>query len=187
MGTSLTVHPFASLARLPRPGCPRVLINLDHVGDFGRRPDDVILLGKCDDIVKKMCKELGWDAELEKLWKKTESTVVPESELDQKENKKDLDGIAANLGVEAEVEKLADKVGAALALGDVASRIQEKQSEVPTSTKSSVTPDAPLVVQGEKLPEPLNTAHSDTMTDAKLVLSKDKLEDNPNVKEEGKL
>ncbi|KIM40877.1 hypothetical protein M413DRAFT_445656 [Hebeloma cylindrosporum] len=76
MGTSLTVQPFASLAEMVDDSCPRVLINLDHVGDFGSRSDDVVLLGKCDDIVTKLCNELGWEDELLRLWDETEASVV---------------------------------------------------------------------------------------------------------------
>ena len=80
MGTSLTVHPFASLAGMVRDSCPRVLINLDHVGDFGSRADDVILLGKCDEIVTELCKELGWEKELVGLWEKTKASVLKDDE-----------------------------------------------------------------------------------------------------------
>jgi len=76
MGTSLTVHPFASLAGMVDHSCPRVLINLDHVGDFGSRTDDVVLLGKCDDVVRDLCKELGWENELTRLWAETEDSVI---------------------------------------------------------------------------------------------------------------
>ena len=76
MGTSLTVQPFASLAGLVKQSCPRVLINLDHVGDFGSRADDVILLGKCDEIVMELSKELDWEKELVQLWEKTEASVL---------------------------------------------------------------------------------------------------------------
>lgn len=78
MGTSLSVYPFASLAQRVDDSCPRVLINLDHVGDIGSRPDDVVLLGKCDDVVKDLCKELGWEDELTRLWNETEESVVSE-------------------------------------------------------------------------------------------------------------
>lgn len=74
MGTSLTVHPFASLVDLVPEDCPRVLINLDEVGDFNRQ-DDVILLGKCDDIVRDLCRELGWEEELERAWGATADSV----------------------------------------------------------------------------------------------------------------
>lgn len=74
MGTSLTVHPFASLVDLVPDDCPRVLINLVEVGDFDRR-DDVVLLGKCDEIVQELCRELGWEEELQKAWTATADSV----------------------------------------------------------------------------------------------------------------
>ncbi|KAG8214517.1 DHS-like NAD/FAD-binding domain-containing protein [Butyriboletus roseoflavus] len=74
MGTSLTVHPFASLVDLVPDDCPRVLINLDDVGDFDKQ-DDIILLGKCDDIVQELCCELGWGMELERAWAATADSV----------------------------------------------------------------------------------------------------------------
>ncbi|EIW59108.1 NAD-dependent deacetylase sirtuin-2, partial [Trametes versicolor FP-101664 SS1] len=72
IGTSLTVHPFASLTSLVPEGCPRVLINMDPAGDFGGRADDVTLLGRCDEIVRDLCRELGWEEELDREWGKTE-------------------------------------------------------------------------------------------------------------------
>ena len=85
MGTSLTVQPFASLAGMVRQSCPRVLINLDHVGDFGSRADDVILLGKCDEIVTELSKELGWEKELLQLWEQTEASVLKFEDDEPKE------------------------------------------------------------------------------------------------------
>ena len=76
MGTSLTVQPFASLAGMVKESCPRVLINLDLVGDFGSRADDVILLGKCDEIVTELSKELDWERELLRLWEQTKASVL---------------------------------------------------------------------------------------------------------------
>jgi len=109
MGTSLTVHPFASLAGMVDHSCPRVLINLDHVGDFGSRTDDVVLLGKCDDIVRDLCKELGWEDELARLWAETEDSVI--TELLPKENKptpskKDDVKEDALVGIEEQFTKL---------------------------------------------------------------------------------
>ncbi|ETW81909.1 hypothetical protein HETIRDRAFT_239296, partial [Heterobasidion irregulare TC 32-1] len=75
MGTSLTVHPFASLANRVPPDCPRVLINLDKVGNFGSQIDDVVLLGECDRIAKQLCVELGWEKELIDEWEATAGSV----------------------------------------------------------------------------------------------------------------
>ncbi|KAJ3510023.1 hypothetical protein NLJ89_g4905 [Agrocybe chaxingu] len=115
MGTSLTVHPFASLAQMVNKTCPRVLINLDHVGDFGARTDDVILLGKCDDVVQKLCKELGWEKELLALWDETEASVLadtpvpptqkekPETKIEEKATR---DSLAALEAIEARLAEL---------------------------------------------------------------------------------
>src|SRR5580698_2128990 len=74
MGTSLTVHPFASLVNMVPNDCPRVLINLDRVGNF-RDPNDIVCLGNCDDIVKDLCKKLGWEDELIKEWETTAESL----------------------------------------------------------------------------------------------------------------
>lgn len=71
IGTSLTVQPFASLPSFVREETPRVLINLERVGGLGSRPDDVLLLGDCDDGVRKLAGSLGWLDELEALWDQT--------------------------------------------------------------------------------------------------------------------
>lgn len=100
IGTSLTVHPFASLVDLVPDDCPRVLINLDEVGDFDRQ-NDVILLGKCDDIVQKLCCELGWEEELERAWAVTADSVESDGELAVSETKgkvgKELDRITRDI------------------------------------------------------------------------------------------
>ncbi|EGN92945.1 hypothetical protein SERLA73DRAFT_116586 [Serpula lacrymans var. lacrymans S7.3] len=67
MGTSLAARPFADLAELVRGDCPRVLLNKDAVGEF-ERPDDVVRLGECDQLVRVLCRELGWEGELEEAW-----------------------------------------------------------------------------------------------------------------------
>jgi len=68
IGTSLTVHPFASLVDFVPETCPRVLINLVDVGRFDRK-DDMVFLGRCDDVVRKLSRELGWEEELQKTWR----------------------------------------------------------------------------------------------------------------------
>ena len=71
MGTSLTVQPFASLPNFCLEGVPRVLVNLERVGGLGSRPDDVLLLEDCDAGVRKLAAALGWEKDLERLWKDT--------------------------------------------------------------------------------------------------------------------
>jgi len=75
MGTSLTVHPFATLPSMVNTDCPRVLINLQPAGNIGDKKNDVVLLGKCDEVVRDLCKELGWEEDLLKMWEATADTV----------------------------------------------------------------------------------------------------------------
>ncbi|CAL1713217.1 unnamed protein product [Somion occarium] len=122
MGTSLTVHPFASLASMVPDRCPRVLMNLDAVGDFGCRSDDVICLGKTDDIVRDLCKELGWEEELNIAWKKTETVVGefgPPSAVAIPEVKEGEKGPTEEELLEAEVSFLTHEVERALHIGAV--------------------------------------------------------------------
>lgn len=76
MGTSLTVQPFASLPGACADGTPRLLINQERVGGLGGRSDDILLLGDCDQGVRKLAKAVGWEDELEELWAKTDPDYV---------------------------------------------------------------------------------------------------------------
>ncbi|EIM86282.1 DHS-like NAD/FAD-binding domain-containing protein [Stereum hirsutum FP-91666 SS1] len=77
IGTSLIVQPFASLAhQVQEEACPRILINQDPAPSravFGGRAADVSLLGNCDEVVRRLCRELGWEEELDRMWRATQS------------------------------------------------------------------------------------------------------------------
>ncbi|RMZ87058.1 hypothetical protein DV736_g5717, partial [Chaetothyriales sp. CBS 134916] len=75
MGTSLQVQPFASLPSFVNVDTPRVLINKELVGGLGSRPDDVLLLGDCDEGVRKLADALGWREDLEAEFAKTRPTM----------------------------------------------------------------------------------------------------------------
>ncbi|KAI9603593.1 hypothetical protein KEM48_000893 [Puccinia striiformis f. sp. tritici PST-130] len=85
LGTSLQVQPFASLISTVPINCPRLLINLEAVGEIGRRSPgaqqggfdfqgiqrggkefirDVLVLGNTDDVVEELCDLLGWKDQL---------------------------------------------------------------------------------------------------------------------------
>jgi NAD-dependent histone deacetylase SIR2 len=98
-----------------------VLINLEKVGDLGHRADDVVLLGKCDEIVRELARELGWEEELQKAWEATAESVEPEKvestaavktsttdELNKKEKER----------LQTEVDKLTSDVEKSLTLTD---------------------------------------------------------------------
>ncbi|KPM36146.1 NAD-dependent protein deacetylase hst2-1 [Neonectria ditissima] len=113
IGTSLTVYPFAGLPEMAMQGKPRVLFNMEQVGQLGRRADDVIELGSCDAGIRKLADELGWRHELEKLWRDTVGDKEAERQLsDQKETQERL---------EDEVEKLAAEVEAVMVIKDESS------------------------------------------------------------------
>ncbi|KAL8833988.1 MAG: hypothetical protein Q9170_003990 [Blastenia crenularia] len=78
MGTSLTVQPFASLPGFCAEGVPRVLLNSERVGGLGCRADDVLVLGDCDEGVRKLASALGWLQELEALFETHNPEKGPE-------------------------------------------------------------------------------------------------------------
>ena len=82
MGTSLTVQPFASLPGSCAGGVPRLLINSERVGTLGSRADDVLLLGDCDTGTRKLATALGWDEELEDLWRETSNRPQEDTHAD---------------------------------------------------------------------------------------------------------
>ncbi|KAG5350502.1 hypothetical protein C0989_010788 [Termitomyces sp. Mn162] len=119
IGTSLTVHPFASLAGMAdHKTCRRVLINLERVGDIGRRPGDTVLLGECDVIIRELCAALGWADELEEAWAET-ALKDPQAKAEAKGgNEAKAEAKGGNEGVEVEeagkekeaLEKEIDKI-----------------------------------------------------------------------------
>jgi len=85
LGTSLQVQPFASLISNVPMNCPRLLINLEAVGEVGRDNRggfdfegtyrggkkfirDVLVLGTTDDGIEELCDLLGWKDELLDLY-----------------------------------------------------------------------------------------------------------------------
>ncbi|ELR02699.1 hypothetical protein GMDG_05648 [Pseudogymnoascus destructans 20631-21] len=109
IGTSLSVHPFASLPDMALEGTPRVLLNMERVGTLGSRPDDVLLLGDCDGQVRRLADELGWRDELEAVYK---GVGGPEAEREP------ATPSAKQEALEDEIEKLTAEVEQALKLSN---------------------------------------------------------------------
>ena len=82
MGTSLTVQPFNRLPGQCAEGVPRLLINSERVGTLGSRADDVLLLGDCDTGTRRLAAALGWDEELEELWRETSHMLQEDTQAD---------------------------------------------------------------------------------------------------------
>ena len=108
MGTSLSVQPFASLPGMCAEGVPRVLINSERVGGLGSRADDVLVLGDCDDGIRKLAEALGWEKELQNLW---HSLVDVRAEEPQQRRTKDE-------ALEDEISKITAEVHRSLKIGN---------------------------------------------------------------------
>lgn len=111
LGTSLSVQPFASLPHLVNDSVPRLLINMEQVGDLGSRPDDVLILKDCDTGVRELANALGWVGELEATWAGTakEGQFVPGKKEDVKKSRDEA--------LQDEVDKLTKEVEKTLKLG----------------------------------------------------------------------
>jgi len=107
MGTSLAVQPFASLPTFVSQGVPRVLVNLEQAGSIGSRADDVLLLGDCDEQVRKLAAACGWMKELEEMWAATAPKPAVDKEKEEKAEKREktIDEL-----LEEEVQKLTKEV-----------------------------------------------------------------------------
>ncbi|KAI0947190.1 hypothetical protein AcV7_009679 [Taiwanofungus camphoratus] len=174
IGTSLTVHPFASLASLVPAHSPRVLVNLDPVGDFGNRPDDVICLGKCDEVIRDLCKELGWEEELETAWKETEKSVIEFAEEVPQERLPETEADHEKQQLEEEVEELTTKVAQALDMKD-ASDAYDRETSGRASSSLDVTTGGEVPVLDDKR-DASDEQGGDVVTDREWVnVAKEKL------------
>ncbi|OAA52612.1 SIR2 family histone deacetylase [Beauveria brongniartii RCEF 3172] len=165
IGTSLQVYPFAGLPQMVRESTPRVLFNMEKVGQIGTRPDDVVSLGPCDDGVRQLAAELGWADELEEMWR----GIVGEEEADrqlrsQKERSKEVD---------EEVQRLTENVETALRIHDedsasneaVASKSRQSEEADPSDNVSEQSTEASAKTEdagkGSELPPPLPATEKD--------------------------
>ncbi|RGP63007.1 nad-dependent histone deacetylase sir2 [Fusarium longipes] len=136
VGTSLSVYPFAALPGLAQEGKPRVLFNMEQVGQLGSRSDDVIELGDCDAGIRKFADELGWRDELEELWRQT----VGDAEADRQNSGREKEA------VQDEVERLAAEVGAVV-IDDSEDKVDTKQEDTKVEAPSHDEPAKPEVEQ----------------------------------------
>lgn len=129
MGTSLSVHPFASLPQFCRDRTPRVLINSEQVGDMGSRPDDVLMLEDCDSGVRKLAKECGWLEDLEEMWAATarpgDPTQAEAGAEEKTQPKKSRDEL-----LQDEIDKLTKDVEKTLDMGKEQHEWLEKHVDV---------------------------------------------------------
>ncbi|KAF1979762.1 NAD-dependent deacetylase sirtuin-2 [Bimuria novae-zelandiae CBS 107.79] len=158
MGTSLSVHPFASLPMMCSQGTPRVLINSEQVGDMGSRADDVLLIQDCDAGVRSLAKACGWLEELEGLWAQTARPGQPEAKKAEE---------AAKTGDERlqdEIDKLTKEIDKNLQVTDdqhtwLDNHVDTKFARIPDDGLGD-GPTAP--VHPGREPNPQETRHDTT-------------------------
>ncbi|RFN55315.1 nad-dependent histone deacetylase sir2 [Fusarium flagelliforme] len=149
VGTSLSVYPFAALPGMAQEGKPRVLFNMEKVGQLGSRSDDVIQLGDCDAGIRKFADELGWRDELEALWRET----VGDEEADRQNSGREKEAI------QDEVERLAAEVGA-VAINDSDESDDTKQESTEKDVILEKEPAKPQ--EGQPKTEDSSSDPSDT-------------------------
>lgn len=166
------MHPFASLTEIVPEECPRILINMDKAGDIGSRPDDVLLLGKSDEIIMKLCEALGqdWVDELNDMWKETEKYARKEEEEEPKSVEaftRDEKVLAESETLRDEVDKLTKEVEKALRIGKVPTDDNDAGAhEDAKGGKDSSPPE-----------EPVSNAEDGKKQQAKIAQEEEK--DNP--------
>lgn len=124
-----------------------MLINLEEAGDLGTRQDDVLLLGKCDDVVKELAKELGWLKELKATWAETRTSLddPPPAEDESEESEEQ-----ATEAEETEEERLQREIAWLTHSVDVTLRVSDDlKKRVERETKQEVVKPLSLAEAGE--------------------------------------
>lgn len=183
IGTSLVVYPFAQLPEFVPPSVPRVLFNNDAVEDF-ERPNDVCVLGDCDESVLSLCQKLGWHTELAKLHEKIGGV---KRDWDVREG-------AERGGKEAEgtVEKLTKELAEDLKLDkeeDVELRKEDERGDTNEKVAKSDTWDDDTVVlkkdvKAEVEPQPSESSSKKDLADELKMDKEEDLEDRLRKAEE---
>jgi NAD+-dependent protein deacetylase SIR2 len=96
--------------------CPRVLINLDAVGGMGSSSNDLVFLGKCDDVIRDLAKELGWEEELDREWSRTAASLDTHETAPSRPPEKDQADGTSNLDLE--IEKIIERVEDSLSVSE---------------------------------------------------------------------
>ncbi|KAK7962790.1 NAD-dependent deacetylase sirtuin-2 [Apiospora aurea] len=153
LGTSLTVHPFASLPDMTREVTPRVLFNKERVGTLGHRADDVICLGDCDSGVRKLADELGWRDELERLWRGMVGDEEADRQMQQANVEREMDNEMERL-----VQGVADKL-------DISGPQADEDLTANDDGQAGITKEAPTVAAPEEAAG-TGSAEKDTKEDS---------------------
>jgi NAD-dependent histone deacetylase SIR2 len=149
MGTSLSVWPFAGLVQVCDDECVRLLINQEQVGGLGGRREDVVWLGGCDDGVKALCKKLGWEQQVNEVWKSVGGEPPAASAAEQEEGQEGEktvldDPRTKEEKVEDEVDKLTKEVERGLLISESHEKAVREELEKETRAETSCSSNAAL-------------------------------------------
>ena len=75
IGTSLQVPPVAHIPEMVG-SAPRVLLNMQRVGDVGKKKGDLFHAGACDESVLQIAQHLEWEEELLQLHQNAQASGV---------------------------------------------------------------------------------------------------------------
>lgn len=106
IGTALAVSPFNSLVDLVPDTADKVLINMENTGphfDFAdpeKHPRRLLVKGKCDEVVQRICKDVGWADDLQALIDSAPKafTVVPKASEEESKTSDQVDQLTSDLG-----------------------------------------------------------------------------------------
>jgi NAD-dependent SIR2 family protein deacetylase len=70
IGSSLLVAPVCYVPDWVKSNVPRLLMNRERVGTFGK-VTDVVMQGDCDESVRELCRLVGWCDELDAIYTST--------------------------------------------------------------------------------------------------------------------
>jgi len=131
LGTSLTVYPFARLPLEIPYHVPRLLINLEQVGNLGSRRYDVIYIGQCDEGVRKLAKACGWLEELETKWARATNQKVAHEKTKKTAGKSKDQKLQEGIhSLEHEMLRLTNKIRTVLRVDDSQISSDECDNEV---------------------------------------------------------
>ena len=165
LGTSLAVAPFSTLPQLASEGVPRVMFNRDRVGDIGSRLDDVVLLGDCDEGVRRLADALGWRDELEAAWLEV-GGKVKETEVERLRNARPT--MSEDELLEAEINKITAEVESTLKVTDDHVAWVNKALDGSLSTRFTRNPGT--LTNEQDLDDPIRNA--DPVAEQRLVVSR---------------
>ncbi|KAG9243577.1 DHS-like NAD/FAD-binding domain-containing protein [Calycina marina] len=156
MGTSLEVAPFSMLPELVRSTVPRVLFNRERVGSFGSCEYDCVVLGDCDNGVRKLAEGLGWTEELEELFLKVGGKIAAGEAARLKETRSKVTNDEI---LEAQINKISADVDSALKISQSHTEKVKAELEKYAANDKSTPSSSSTTPRPSSGPPPAYSAH----------------------------